>query len=107
MQPELIKDTVVKIASEIYKNEKGQKGVLEAWQIAVGRKIARHALPVSFKAGTLIVNVDRTAWLYELNLCKPLLLRRLKRKLPTRAPLRELKFRIGAVSPDADAKRLF
>jgi predicted nucleic acid-binding Zn ribbon protein len=37
------------------------------WQSTVGQEVARHATPLSFREGTLVVSVDSTVWAAELS----------------------------------------
>ena len=48
--------------------ERGLEGwrAVEAWDVAVGPAIARHARAVSFQDGALVVEVEGSAWRYEL-----------------------------------------
>lgn len=96
MQPEPVKEIVARIFQNIQAKEGQEGNVLEIWRAVAGKHISRHTKPVAFREGALVVNVDRASWLYEVTLCKPLLMRRLKKRLSPRQPLRELRFRIGA-----------
>src|SRR3989338_4674256 len=66
-----IKDVLKAVVTNI-SGEKGRKVdlVKEAWGQVVDRKAHIHATPASFKAKKLVVNVDSSAWMYELNLRK-------------------------------------
>ncbi|MCM8778217.1 MAG: DUF721 domain-containing protein [Candidatus Omnitrophica bacterium] len=77
--------------------EKSKKeDIFKLWKKAVGKRVAQHTKPVYFHSGVLVVNVDKTGWLYELNILKPFLFRKLKRFI-TNTNLKEIKFRIGEV----------
>ena len=68
----------------------GWRAVTE-WPDAVGSPIARRTRAVSFQDGTLRIEVEGSAWRYELELLKRDLLRRLNQHLGS--PLvRELEF---------------
>jgi len=97
MQPEKVNTVLAKIFQEIEEKKSKEGSILETWEKVAGKGIARHSRPISLQGGTLIINVDRSAWLYELNLCRPLLMRRLKKELSHWTDLRELRFRIGSV----------
>ena len=58
----------------------GWRAVRE-WPDAVGPQVARRARAVSFQEGTLIVEVDGSAWLQELSVLKRDLVRQLNRHL--------------------------
>jgi predicted nucleic acid-binding Zn ribbon protein len=58
----------------------GWRAVRE-WPDAVGPQVARHARAVSFREGTLEVEVDGSAWLQELHVLKRQLVRQLNRHL--------------------------
>lgn len=90
----------------------GGKGRLTAeemartWQDAVGEDAARHSRPVSFRRTSIIVNVDRSSWLYELTTRKREIVEKLKLNLGGRK-IRDIRFRIGDVSvpPEAEAEK--
>ena len=71
--------------------------VFEIWNSVVGSAIARHAQPHSLRTGTLIVNVDSSVWLSQLDRYRKNQIRdRLNRRLPH--PLvKRIIFRIGDV----------
>jgi predicted nucleic acid-binding Zn ribbon protein len=58
----------------------GWRAVRE-WPDAVGPGLARRTRAVSFHEGTLLVEVEGSAWLHELNVLKRDLLRQLNRRL--------------------------
>ena len=58
----------------------GWRAVTE-WPAAVGPRVARRTRAVSFKDGTLLVEVEGSAWRYELGMLKRDLLRQLNRQL--------------------------
>ena len=45
------------------------------WRRVVGAKAARHSRPTSFRLGELLVAVDTSAWLWNLSLQRPKLLK--------------------------------
>ncbi len=96
MNPDSVKDIIEQVFQEIKKKNTPRAGIVDIWGEVAGKKVVRHTKPVAFKAGILIINVDSTSWLYELNVCKALLIRKMKKRLLDR-PLKELRFRIGAV----------
>ena len=62
------------------KTAEGWRAVSE-WPAVAGQRIARHTRAVSFRDGTLAVEVDGSAWMQELSLLKRELLRNLNRHL--------------------------
>ena len=68
----------------------GWRAVKE-WPDAVGPRIARRAHGVSFQDGTLVVEVEGSAWLHELSMLKGDLVRQLNRRLGS-THVRDLRF---------------
>ena len=62
----------------------GWKAV-EEWPRLVGERVARHSRAVSFRDGTLRVEVEGSAWMQELGLLKRDLVRRINEQLGTTA----------------------
>jgi predicted nucleic acid-binding Zn ribbon protein len=73
-----------------------EEEMAKVWRASVGRKAAGHSKPVSLKKASLVVNVDRSSWLYELTLGKKEILKKLEGKFKGKR-VREIRFRIGAV----------
>ncbi len=76
------------------KERVGEEEIDEAWRNAAGDAAARHAKPVSFKKGSLVINVASSSWLYELSVRKKELMVSLEAQLKGRK-IKELRFRIG------------
>ena len=68
----------------------GWRAVTE-WPDAVGPRVARRARAVSFKDGTLLIEVEGSSWRYELGFLKRDLLRQLNRHLGSQL-VRDLEF---------------
>lgn len=88
------------ITKEVIKNLSGEKRlrqekIKDAWRKAAGERFGGHSQVASFREKRLVVNVDSSAWLYELSMRKKELAGRLKERLG--ADFEELQFRIGAV----------
>ena len=64
---------------------------VEEWPQVVGPRIARHARAVSFREGTLVVEVDGSAWMQELSYLKRDLVRKANRHLGSEL-VRHVKF---------------
>jgi len=72
-----------------------QSQISQRWPELVGSDIARHAQPVSLKNGLLVVAVDNSAWLQELDRnYKPLILQKI-RDCAGQTAVQKLVFRIG------------
>jgi predicted nucleic acid-binding Zn ribbon protein len=69
-----------------------QAGIIPEWGALVGAQIAAVAEPMSVTAdGTLFVNVTTNAWMNELSLMEPELLRALNAK-EGRAPVKRIRW---------------
>lgn len=69
-----------------------QAGIIPEWSTLVGAQIAAVAEPMSVTAdGTLFVNVTTNAWMNELSLMEPELLRALNAK-EGRAPVKRIRW---------------
>lgn len=71
-----------------------QAGVIPEWAQLVGAQIAAVTEPRSVSAnGTLFVSVTTNAWMTELSLLEPELLRSLNAK-PDRAPIKRIRWQL-------------
>jgi len=73
---------------------KGWDAVRE-WPRVVGPAIASHSRAVRFQQGVLEVEVEGSAWMHELSLLKPQLIRKMNRELGD-AAVRELRYIVPA-----------
>ena len=64
---------------------------VDVWAEAVGPRIARRTRALGFQDGVLMVEVEGSAWQYELGFLKRRLLKELQRRLGS-ARVRELRF---------------
>jgi predicted nucleic acid-binding Zn ribbon protein len=66
--------------------ERGIAGwrAVEEWPAIVGPRIARRTRAVEFRDGTLVVEVEGSAWLHELGFLERELLEQLARRLGSR-----------------------
>ena len=78
------------------KERLGEEEIECAWRAAAGGPTAKHSRPVSFKKGSLIVNVTSSSWLYELTVRKNEILKLLEKELKGKK-IKELRFRIGDI----------
>lgn len=73
-------------------NRVDQAGIIPEWPTLVGPQIAMVTSPQSITAnGTLFVHVTTNAWMNELSLLEPELLRSLNAK-PGRTPIRRIRW---------------
>lgn len=79
------------------KERLGEEEIERAWRAGAGGAAAKHSRPVSFKKGSLIVDVASSSWLYELTIRKAEILKTLERELKVKK-IKELRFRIGDIS---------
>jgi len=71
--------------------------VFEIWPAAVGAAIAGHARPYSLREGTLVVHVDSSVWLAQLERFRKKQIReKLNRELPY-PMVKRIVFRIGEI----------
>lgn len=68
--------------------------IAKIWKEIAGEKAFRHSRPNSLRKKRLVINVDASAWLYELTMKKGELLKMLKEKVGE-DKIKELQFRIG------------
>jgi len=91
------------VLSSVILNMSGEKRekigrIKEAWKEAVDKKALVHTQPAAFKAKRLVVNIDASAWMYELNLQKQQIKTKLNEELKKdNITINEIIFRIGEV----------
>jgi predicted nucleic acid-binding Zn ribbon protein len=72
--------------------------IKEAWKEALDKKALAHTQPAAYKAKRLVVNIDASAWMYELNLQKQEIKKKLNEKLGKDGiNINEIIFRIGEI----------
>ena len=92
-----LKDVVKKVIEDLSSTEGfKKKDILKEWPRLVGGKAKRHTKPISIRRGRLVVNVDESSWLYELNLNKENILKKINERFGE-AELKEIRFRIGDI----------
>ncbi len=74
-----------------------EEEMFEAWRNAAGDTASQHSRPVSFKKTTLVVNVDRSSWLYELTVNKKNILQKLDGKLKDKK-IGDIRLRMGDIA---------
>ncbi len=97
-KPEHIKE-VLDVLMETAQGKEEQGLVVEKmWEETAGQKIIRHARPVALKKGVLYIDVDSSAWLFQLSMQKQALLKELKKRLGDE--VKEIKFKVGPISQE-------
>lgn len=90
----IIKDVIKDILG---KQEQCPGGGIESiWVRSTTKKISRHTKYRFFKNGKLYVNVENSAWLYELNSKKAAMLKKLKKL--SKNKIIDLRFKIGDIN---------
>jgi hypothetical protein len=79
-------DSIRDIIPQVIENLSGKRpnssrNIHEIWKI-VSKDGSLHSTVIDFKKGILRINVDSSAWLYQLNLQKPAFLKSLKTEIP-------------------------
>ena len=93
--PQLISDILKGVVEELSQaKKKGIAKVFAVWPRVAGRELSRHTRPARLQRGTLLINVDESAWLYQANLKKDVLLKALQKKIE-REKIQQIQFRIG------------
>ncbi len=72
---------------------KNEQQLFEFWDRILNSKERKHARLSGLKNGTLYVHVDSSAWLYQMNLQKGKILRRMQEKFPE---VRKIFIKIGS-----------
>ena len=90
---DIIKSVIGKMGG---KDKVGEEEIVGAWREAVGEAASKHSRPASLKKGSISVNVDGSAWLYELTLKKKEILEKLEEKIKGKK-IKEIRFRIGEI----------
>lgn len=95
-QPVSIADVMAQVLQAKGMTERlAQVSAIDEWADAVGAQIAGVTETLSITAdGVLWVRVNTAAWMNELSLLAPTLLKRLN-AVPGRAPVKQLRFRLG------------
>ena len=92
---ERIKDVIKNVITEISpERRQKQQDVLKLWQEMLGKEAFKHTKLIGFKNHKLLVNVDSSVWMFQLNLKRSYLLARLREALKD---LEGIIFRMGSV----------
>lgn len=93
--------SIKNVLSDVIQNMSGGKKtkidlIKEAFKAAAGKDARDHAAPAAFKSKRLIVNVDSSVWMYELNLRKQAINKELNERLKKDGIIiNEIMLRIG------------
>jgi len=96
-QPTAIRDVLKKTIAKIGAEKKArltEEKITEIWKKVAGESAARHSHPKMLKGGLLTVNVDSSAWIYELTLKKEKIEKKINRLIKQKKPLR-IRLRAG------------
>ena len=98
MEP--IKSIVTNVLQDILdRRERSPGGDVESiWLRSATKKISRHTKYRFFKNGKLYINVENSAWLYELNSKKATMLKKLKKL--SKNKIIDVRFKIGDINGD-------
>ena len=96
-QPEPIKE-ILKAAIKDMTDEKkrpfGKEDIESVWVRAAGKEASRHSSPTRIKGNALIVNVDSPTWIYQLNIKRNEIEKKLNKIIKLDRPL-SIRFRAG------------
>ncbi|MDP8296981.1 MAG: DciA family protein [Candidatus Orphnella occulta] len=95
--PTLLKEilkTAIKQAEEQKKGLLTEEEVQAAWLDAAGENAAKHTKPKKMTKTTLVIDVDSPTWIYQLNINKSKIEKRLNRYFKNKKPI-TIKFRAG------------
>lgn len=95
-QPQPIKDilktTMGGIVAE--KDPLCKEDIKRVWEKAAGKEASRHSSPARVRGKVLIINVDSPIWIYQLNIKRAEIEKKLNRLIKQRAPL-SIRLRAG------------
>ncbi|MBU2540313.1 MAG: DUF721 domain-containing protein [Candidatus Omnitrophica bacterium] len=91
-----LSDSIEKVIGKLEEKREKKGGEIYAqWPKIVGVLFSRHCSPVDLKEGTLIINVESSAWMYMLRLKKGQILQKLN-KISVQK-IQAVKLRIGKI----------
>ncbi|MFH1046464.1 MAG: DUF721 domain-containing protein [Candidatus Omnitrophota bacterium] len=94
-QPQPISELVQKVVEQLARERKHKTRTLAGlWRNVAGKDLARHSRALGIKKGTLQVQVEDSAWLYQTNLKKDEILAALQ-KTKGYEQIQQLQLRIG------------
>lgn len=95
-QPQPIRDILKTTLGEMVagKDSLSKEDINEAWEKAAGKAAGNHSSPARIRGKVLIVNVDSPIWIYQLNLKRAEIEKKLNRLIGRKAPL-SIRLRAG------------
>ena len=97
LKPVSIKDILVSAIEGITAKQENQlckEDIEKFWEDAAGKEASRHSRPVRLKGRSLIINVDSSVWVYQLNIKKKAIEQKLSKMLKHKSPLK-ISLRVG------------
>jgi predicted nucleic acid-binding Zn ribbon protein len=94
---ELIKSILDKVLKDIEKKQAQlpDDSLDGLWEKCAGKKALKHTRLSFFKNGKVYINVENTGWLYELNLHREDILKKLKTK--SKNKIKDIKLKVGDI----------
>lgn len=90
-----IDEIVNKVIGNLFlKIPRKQEEIQKIWEKSFNSKGLEHTKIVEFKEGTLFVNVDSSAWLFQCNLKKKKIVEAIKKDIPE---INKIYFKIGKI----------
>jgi len=71
-----------------------EEDINDIWRQAAGEEAGSHSSPAQIKGSTLVINVDSPIWIYQLNIKREKIERKLNRLIKRDKPLR-IRLRAG------------
>ncbi len=97
-KPEQIRGVLGKVIKKIEGREPDKKErITDAWYKTVRNKAGKHTRPASIKKKTLVVEVDSSTWLYELNLRKTEIINNIQKELKD-TEIENIRFKMGDIN---------
>ena len=95
--PRPLGDVLKKVVRNLGKKRLAEEELVKAWQGAAGKRAAAHTRLVGLRKTKLIVNVDSSAWLYDLTLKKRAILKKVQEKAAAGGKIKDMRLRIGDI----------
>lgn len=98
-----VKDVIKDVLHSLFEKQKNLNfhKTNEVWEKIIGPKASKHTQIVYLTKDKIRVNVDSSAWLYDLNLKKE----RIQKELNKRLKIHDVRFRLGSVTQAAERSR--
>jgi predicted nucleic acid-binding Zn ribbon protein len=90
-----IRDIIPQVIESLSgKRPNSARNIHEVWKI-MAKEGAEHSTVIDFQKGILRINVDSSAWLYQLNMQKTALLKNLKAEIPE---VTDIIYKVGKIN---------